>query len=747
MAPRSDRRRSDEPMLFQSRELSHDYLPELWRTGSEHWWRTRERIAVAQGLRTKTMTVQLRESWRRRHPEASDWVIKVLPERRTLERDLIAAVADVEPTYSRVAVGKGIDRDFDHASQCENYMETWRRLYAPYQTSAEKCAEDGMHGGVVLPSDVDMDGCPDFYDRLDEQSYDALDEDDERRGQYIRDEDDPKGRYVRRNEDGSKKINPKYDKGDDEKSKEAHAEAVQRYLLTCDEFGVSVRIISANDCVPFLLKGTGRDRWIPFALLERTLYYPEELLQKGYGWRGMGDRLLIPQGFDATRTTGQNGMWYVYTLYTTWVDPKDSKKVKRPILAYSVGGNPTWTDDPTTEQQLPDNGVAVIDLYERYGLTGRLWWWGGGLHTSDDSFDLYWEPYLWPLAETIIGIEGKETATNAAIATGAFTGWYHKPDATLVGSDGVDDDALVDANGELRKPVIPEPGEIETVVGDVFPAMPTVVSPDAWRALQVEYESLRENTTLEHPGGAGGQTSGRSLSVKATIAQTAKRHIREGALDFVQFCGETAMRVLHAIEKEHDVRWPLQTDSERPVGAEMRIGSEVLEWNSDWVGDGEYRLKTDYPEEYNPVKVEMAMAAADRGYGSPEDVWAAQGKTDPNSEWTKVLKWKMKTSPEFILAQTQRYAKRQGDKMMLQVLKLQQQQKMTQTGVAGFPAGVPTSAVGAPDGGGPPGGAPSGGPGGGPNVAQRAYGGIKAAETGPQMQDAALSAEVGGSAP
>jgi hypothetical protein len=302
-------------MLFEGQPISHDLLPELWRKGMEQRRHRNYRIATARGLRLKTLTVELRPSWRRRHPEAAEWVLKVLPERRTLERDLIASVGAVEPTYSRTAIGF-LDRDKDHASECKNYMETWRKDWVPYQTSVEKCAEDGEHGAVVLPTDVDMEGRPDFYDRLSQAAYDALDEDDERRDAYTLDEDDPKGRYSRKGEDGSKLTNPEYDRDargkrrqkdqkdferDDDKSKEAHEEAVQRYLLKQEQGGVTVRVIPASDCVPYLTRGTKRGRWKLFAMVERTLYYSEELLEKGYGWQGMGDRALIPQGYDPTR--------------------------------------------------------------------------------------------------------------------------------------------------------------------------------------------------------------------------------------------------------------------------------------------------------------------------------------------------------------------------------------------------------------------------------------------------------------
>lgn len=749
------RRSPDADLIFQGASVSPDLLPELFRKGKERMRHRDFRINTARGIRLKTTTVQLRPSWVRRHPEAAEWVVKVLPERRTLERDLIASVGAIEPAYARTAIGF-LDRDKDHAQECTTYMETWRKNWVPYQTSIEKCAEDGEHGGVVLPTDVDMEGCPDFYDRLSAAAYDALDDDE--RAAYRPDDDDPKGRYARFDDDGSKRPNPAYDRDaagrprtkdaaafsrDDAKSKEAHDAAVERYLLQQEQGGVTVRVIPASDCVPFLTPGTRRDRWKLLALVERTLYYPEELISKGYGWRGMGDAALLPSGVDPTRDSGQNGMWYLYTLYMTWADPEDRRRgrrpIERPIICYSVGGNPTWSDgEPDgSDKRLPDNGVAVIDLYETHGLEGAYWWYGGGLHTSDGDPDFYWEPYLWPLSETILGIEGMQTMANAATAVQGSMGYFHKPDANLLGEGKFDAEDLLEEDGSLMVPKLPDAGEIETTAGDISPATPAQVSPDVWRVIAGEYDSLRANTALELPGGAGSQPSGHAMVVKETIGLTAKRHIREGAKDFVKFCGERAMRIFAAIEREYDVAWPLQTSQERPVGSEIRAAFDPLVWNSAWVGDGEYQLRAEYPDEYNPVKVETAMNKIQAGVGSLDELVEASGKTDTMTELSKIMQTKIWLSEPYAMMMTTRLAKRTGNKLMLQVLRLQQQQKMTTSGPPGFDAGIPSAVLNGPGGGGGT---------GGPSTAERSLGGQMAAAVGPAMQDAAATAQIPGAA-
>ena len=726
---------------FQGREIDHAWLLELWKNASLQKDRSRKRIAVCQGMRRQTTVIGLRDSWVKQHPEAASWVVKVLPERRTLERDLIAGAGAVEPVYSRMALGL-LDRDRDHAEQCENYLEEWRKENVPFPSFIEKGAEDGEYGVVCLPTAVDMAGCPDFYDRLDERAWAALDE--EQRAEYEPDDADARGRYVRVR-DGKKAYNPTFDRDksgkpkradqqdfarDDDKSKEAHDQAVQRYLLKQEQGGVTTRLIPALDCAPFLTRGTKRGRWKVHALIERTLYYPEELLAQGMGWRGMGDRALIPQGFDATRQTGQQGMWYLYTLYIVDVD---KEQIQRPIVIYSVGGHPTYHETPRKGMESLEGGVALIDLYEQYGLQGPFWGYFGGMHTSDDDADYYYEPYLWPFVSTILGIEGATTAINAATAVSAFTGYFHRPDAALVGAEGVDPEALLDADtGELRKPKMPDAGEIETVTGEVFPASPASVGGDAWRVVQNEMASLRENTALERPTGSG--ASGHAQVVAETLAQTAKRHIREGALDASRLCGESALKIFTALSKTFDVNWPIQTTRERPVGSEVRTGGDVLSFDPEWVGDGEFKLTATYPNEANPVRVEQEMNAADRGFGHFESVMEAMGKSDPESEWSKVLKWKMRQQPAYLEAMATRLAKRQGNRLMLQVMKLQAQQKMTQQGVPGMDAGIPTAGLRRAGEGGS----------GGPTAAQQSLGGIIAGGMGTasRMADAEAQLQV-----
>ncbi len=690
-----------QPYMLGGRAVTHDWLLKLWTSGMEQKQNSRKRILAARALRRmhEDSLVKIAPTWSRRHPEAASWVRKVLPIRRTYDRDLIASVGKVEPRYSCEALGF-LDRDRDYAEEKEGYLEEWRKQSVPFPTFAGKATEDGEFALTILPSDVDMDGCPDFYDRLDENAYEALE--DDQKDEYSPDETDRRKRYVKRDAEGRKTPARRWDRDrygrrrgsddraferDDDKSKAAHDEVVQRYLLKQEQGASTIRVIPALDCAPAFTRGTRRGRWNLHHLVTRELFYQEEL-PATFAWQGMGDQALIPQGYADDRTTGQHNQWYLYTLYFPWKDPKT--KIEHPIVAYSVGGLPTWD---TTSPDPPDaEAVAVLDLHKTHGLCGSFWGYFGGMHTEDDSPDWYWEPAIWPIVETITMQEGVDTSIASAVAVSAFTGHYSRANAALA---ELDPEAMVDAaTGELRKTKIPAPGEIEDTISDVFPAQQAVVGGDAWRLSQANHQELLEATALDQPQGGG--TSGHQLVVQSTLSQVAKRHIREGALDATVFCGERHLAILDAVAQKFDVRWPIQTVDKRPVGSEIREGDRILAFDPAWVTDGQYKVTAAYPEEENPLRIQIAEQSYRNGTGTLAELAQAKGIKDTMSFRAELAKDRLWQAPATDAVLQARVAKRSGNKMMLQVLKLQEEQKLTKEGVPGFQKGMPTAAFGRP---------------------------------------------------
>lgn len=764
--PAQRRRAPDDIVMFQGHPLDHNWIVQLFNSGAATKKESRSRIVKCRDMYRKTLRVQIAQSWALRHPTIAATAVEVLPERQGLVDNLKASTGAQPPSYSRTALGF-LDSDRNAAKACQSYMQEWGDRNVPFDTFNGKAVEDGEYMGVVLPHDIDMDGYPDFYEVLDEDAWKALDE--KQQAEYSLDQTDRRGRYARQGQNGLRKPSERWDRNksgqtkaeydaamreadrkrreqgqttdtpspwqrDDSASEEAHKDAVRRYLLSLDHDATTVRIVPALDVAPFFRRSKDGRRWELFAAVERRLVYPEDL-QHDYGWVGMGDRELVPTGFDEHRTTGQYGQLYLYIAYLVHTD-KDRKR--RPIIAYTVAGQPTWVSGDAPPTQADSQTVAMIDLYETHGLQGPRWWYSGGMYTDDDNPDYCYRPYLWPFVETILGIENNKTAINCATAANAFTGYWNKPDAKLA---ELDPEALVDSDNNLVAPEIPAPGEIGTTIGDTFPVVSAQINQDAWRKYQLDMAQLDKATAIDQISGGAG-TSARSLVVQSTIGQNARRQIKDGNLYSYLRAGELHLETLSAIYQTYGVKWPIHTTAEKPIGQEIREAVDHLEFDPSWVGpDNNCSLKATYPEERNLAWIDLV----ERGYQAPKptrslkDVAQAYGDDDESQLRLELLEDQLWSMPENLESMAMQVAKSQGNQMMLQVLKLRADKKLTQQGVPGFAAGLPTSSLRGPGEGAPPGGM------GGPSIASAQRGGIEAGQmqTGPQMAEGAAQVAVG----
>ncbi len=692
-----------------------------------------ERIRTVRDLRRREGTVALAPSWKQRHPEHSKWVVHVMPERNTLERDLKARLGAVEPVYSRAALDETQKADRE-AEALEDYAEEWRKSPhgPPVQTFFGKGTEDGEYGVTILPSPSDMDGKPEFFDTLSERAYAALGASE--RTSYKPWDGDQRRRYVKVDRKGGKRTNPAYDRDergrsrkeagedfarDTDKSKDAHREAVRRYLL--ERQASNIRVVPALDCAPIYARGIGRERRKLIGLCEKATYDREELIDAGLTWVGLGDRALLP------RADGSGSL----TLYAVYLLAVDDEGKERTLVCYTVGGPGTsgvgtWYADSPPEREAQPASIAVIDLYEKYGLCGRFFGYFGGLRTDDDDAAYEYQPYLWPFVDLIRGLEGNKTAINAANAVNSFPGYLYTPDADLAEKDP---DAVVDANDQLRHPQVPLAGEIVAAAGAVVPFAPAQVGQDAWRVFSADMAALQQATAVDQP--AGGAASGHAQVVQATLAAVAKRDIRDGALAATIFAGECHLKILHAyaVDPDTDVRWPLATTSEPAAGEGGRPGLDVKEFDPDWLGEQvNARLSAEYPAEENLARIDLEANLAERGFGSFEDVQHARGKSDTLAERVKVMEdliWRM---PETQVEYAMKVAKLRQDPLALKVLKLRAGGQLTKSGVPGMEEGVPTSAIT---------------PGGGPfQGASRVRAGIQAGETGAAARTADAGAQM-----
>jgi hypothetical protein len=581
---------------------------------------------------------------------------------------------------------------------------------------------------------LDSDGIPDFYDRLSERALAQLPK--EQRGQYTKDEDDRRGRYVRRNADGSRKRKPdyeigpapKYDSTDgieaykakrseydkkNQKASEKHEAAIRRYML--NHRASNHRVIPALDCYPLLARGKGRQRWTLEGLIERTLLTREDLVARKMGWKMLGDRLLLPRGVSRARSGVKNDFY----LYTAYLECEDEDGCKRPVILYTVGGASTWWDGTTPRDGKDEDEVACIDLYAECGLTGRFWTYEWGLHTGSRDPDFYGRPAIWPFRNRILNVETLETAANVTVPLQSYTGHVYRPDVKLL---EIDPEAVVESETHsLRRPVVPGPGGLEPWAGDAVPFQQARIGDDAWR-LQANYQAgLKEAMAIDAI--QSGQ-SGHAMLVQSGIGQTAKRHIREAALRAFKFCLERDAMIRLAAYKCHQIKWPILTSKEKPVGHEVRSRASIAEFEPDWLGEDENpKLNVEYSEEFNLAKADLMMAAADRGYRGLKHVSEAFGDPDVMSLRFEIAKDQMWKMPENLMLMQMLVDKHRGMTRLRKAAMMQAQQRMSTNALPGAENGLPmaTFQKGQPPGGQTPAGSRA-------SIASSVRGGIASGE-------------------
>lgn len=693
---------TEGPITWRGESITAGKIVDVFtRNWERAAWRTAN-VVQARDFRRKELRVKIAQSWRDKFPEVAAWAVSTLAERQTIEREQIARVNAVQATFNREALDEKKLSD-DEAGECERYMNEWRTQKTDQQELGIKGVEDGEWGYTILPAKDDISGRPDFYDRVTEDALTALSPSE--RAAYRKDETDRRGRYARVDERGNKVPHAKWDRSrdgktraqagesftrDEARSQQAHEAALDQYLLQHE--ASSVRLIPALDCVPIYGRGTGKDRYVVTALIERSLISVEEAIEAGYGWTGMGNRHTIPRGYSPNRRTGQNGDYYLYSLYCT---STDAKGIEHPLILYCLGGYGTsYQNAAAGPSNKAKDAVGFIDLYKTHGLTGRFWGYFGGMHTGDDEPYYRYQPWMFPFIEQMLSIEGTTTSIKSVIGSGAYTGFNYKPDAKL---GELDDQAILEQgpNGKtLRKPVFAKPGEIVTNAGDITPQQPAIVSPDAWRLNASEVQALQQNTSTTRPNDA----SGNAIAISETLAMVNQAQVRGGVRDAIIFAGECHLKILDAAYERWGIRWPLNTTMKRASGTETtsRGSTKVARFDPAWLGDGEvknYKLSADYPQEENLARVDLTRSLKADGLASFADVQKDRGVENPDDVRLEILKDRLWDDPSNQLLYQQRVAQIVGNRRMQQILKLKAAQLMTGGADKGLPEGIPTKMV------------------------------------------------------
>lgn len=737
---------------WRGRDVVPQMLLDVWREADRALRNRTKRIEESRAFRRKDAKTLVRvdRQWARLNPEAAALARLTLPQRTTLERDLIARVGSADTVYTREPLGFN-EGDVEAAEQCAAYLNEWKLRAVPSKVFAGKSVEDSEFGRVTLPCDLDLDASPDYFEYIADAAYDDLPE-DERRA-YGRDDDDRRRRYVKRDADGERAVRERYRPrplSDDEERLDAdaknhirdkraeeaerrHQDDVTQYILRKQLDADATRVIPALDCRPIMKRGTRRDRWVLVGLIERVLYESWDLLAADYAWDHLGDRAMTPRaarddgGSVAASDVGQNGQFYLYRFYTTI---RDDDGHDRPMIFSCVGGAGTWDAGGPNDGSPKD--VHAIDLYDQYKVEGPLWSYHFGSHTEDDDPDHYGQPYMWALMDLLKGLETEVGAARAVALLNSLTGHVHTPDPNMP------DEATLESDGALRVPEVPKPGQIVSAAGQVTPFQQAQLGTDLWRMVDHDRAVLAETTAIDSvPGGSG--PSGHALLVAQTLGTIAKRQNRECVLEADVACAEAHLRILCGIHEKWGIKWPIRTTQERPVKGEPRTASAPAVFDPAWVRDGQFNVAAEWPNEANLAMVDLLAALADRGYSNFDAVQHALGEQDANTERKKVLKDAYFKHPLVQMQGIEKIAQAIGNVELIRTIKaLRDQGEITPGGVPGAKNGVPTAAL--PSGGRPPAGS------GGPSIGASVRGGVEGAQQrGAQMQQDAATALQNGS--
>jgi hypothetical protein len=678
------------------------------------WDHAAQRVAPSRGVMVTCRAVRRNEvvvtpplDWIRQNPEAAAWCVPTLAERRTLDENMVSTVAGNElPYFTRTPLDSNDTGEKD-ADNLETYAEAVAEQKIPYDQLHGHVVENGEFGWVVVPDTAALAAPPSYEE-------DTAAEGDDRpkkqpRSVYDRGND---GKPITRKKDESDKDYAK--RRSEVQSKGAYDEAYLAWLA--ERYPVSVRIVNPLDCAPVVIQSSGADPYEIRGLAIRTLYDADDLLDMGFNWIGAdqkdkgasrGKKLpavkkerlgpaLIPRAWGTETCWGEGEQIYLHELY--WMTPRGHA-----IGAFTVGGVGTYFGEPPKDEHGKldvtgmEDSVAIIDFTEDYGLPPfeTLWGYEWGLHTQDD-IAYRSRPWLAHFLSDIVNIESLRMALLCDVWEETFTGHYLKPDKDLPSESWLQ--TRPNTAPQLRVQRRPKSGEVLTYPGEIFPFKAASDRKAAWTYLEYLHNELKQNTPSSEQSGGPSDASGHSLVVQHSLLITSKGQMRRAVLRAAEgilsrmlliCCAVATVGVKGKDGKRQTLPWlpiPVTNEAILPNG-DVRDRIEVIQPQERWIGQN-YHLKAQYPEEGNLADIEQAMSAAERGFGSDEDVYRAQGKRSTIRERIKIAnyQWIMRNPAGQLELQT-RAAKIRGDKMRQQILQAVQQ------GVAS-PGGTPMAAVG-----------------------------------------------------
>lgn len=716
-----------EDRMTPSNAPTHAGVLDFFKRTSSRLQNRSQRILECRQMRRGLLRVPIPKNWATDNTAVRDWASVCLPEHKLLDLNLENVLGERKPELSRIPLGTT-----DQAIEDGDQLEVWSQ--SAYDRSVDedavvgKLVEDGELAGIVMPTRAGPDEIPEYTRTREAKGGLAVIEPDPK---YDRDE---KGKAPGTREYGGKRS--------EKKSREAYDEARQRWLAEHPLW--YVRVVDALDCAPMFVRGKGDETWIPEALIVRTLYDREELLEQGFNWESMGRDVLIPLDFDAGRTYGNGGQVYLYEIFAMVRNPKKGGR-KTPFIFYSVGGEDTWETGADGNRK-----ASVIDCEAEYGLTERFWGYFWGLHTQD-SPDWRGVPFIQPLLQTLKNNAMMRSTLLAASYNNSFTGHYEEVNPNLPS------ETILEGFKTGKTTPIPKTGEVVKAMGKVTPAQQATTGADAYRMLEMDREDLAMNTpdSATTGGGDAAARSGHALVVGEKLLLSGKRQIGLGVLKFAEFVTEHILRISCAAIKgdpkngRPSIDVPVfVTEEEQLDDGTVNEKTSVLTLEERWVG-GQYKLRAEFPQEGNLAEVEQMVSLAERGFATDEDVDKARGIK--NSVWARVQRdiYQWRKSPMGQMELNMRAAEYQGNEARKKLLRMVAAQQATPGGgpVSAIDPSVPGTAVlsGMMGGMGGMGGGAQPASGGGTTTAQAQRAGTIGGQMGmaSEQQDARALAEMG----
>lgn len=587
----------------------------LWREAATRLKGSRDRMLDAQDIALGKIQLVPPKHLTRYDKQVARLVPK-LAQRKSLVLNMTNLVAADRPVVKRQRPPKGGPTGEARAEETETAVQALLLDLLPWEASAGRSVQYAQFALTTLLAEDAWDAAPESDDTLSEDEWKKLSAKDQK---TYRKAEAAEGEttYKRtkqtywRDKQGRGVEHPEYDgRRDTKKTKQAYDDDWEDHCAQHPPF-----VIRGYSPFDFAYETDGEK--ITYLGI-RQLMTVNALVAKGYrgSWLSIGEdgkgRAMMPQGVDA-QYWGRGDKLWLYQHFL-WLDGD-------PHVAYQVGGQST--------NLLEADGTevpAVVNLREKWGFTRLPVGVYEGQHLETDNPDDRPVPFMEPVGDSIVAMEGLIGAAN-------LTAWRHGTSKIgIVPAQNVPSLAYLDKENQLKPVDVDPDSDVVTLYGPTQSIAPIEQSHTAeWVVAQLG-ASVADATPSGAAFGQGGDTSsGREAALLHTYAQTSQDMTREGLRqayeEHASFLLEWACCYMRT-KKISEIPFYANVDAEPQEGASEEGSKTVMvRLREDWIGRN-YRLTAEYLPSPNPILIEQEVTLAEKGYGSFADVQKARGKTN-----------------------------------------------------------------------------------------------------------------------